>query len=74
MGRDGAQAVAQRPLTGLLLTERERYFAYLEQGVDGDLAAEMAAEDELQAQLARFIAAQPAHNSPIPYIEEGEDV
>lgn len=52
------------------MTERERYLAYLELGVDGDDAAVMAAEDELQAQLARFIAAQPAHNAPIPYPED----
>jgi hypothetical protein len=54
------------------MTQRERYLAYLELGVDGDDAAVMAAEDELQAQLARFIAAQPAHNAPIPYEPEDE--
>lgn len=45
---------------------RARYFGYLEAGLDGDDAAQMAADDALEHQLAEFIADQPEHNRPIP--------
>lgn len=59
-----------------------RYFGYIEKGVDGDAAADMAIEDQLADDLARFISEQPVHNAPIPYdelrdgtfgVDQGED-
>ena len=44
---------------------RNRYLDYLEQGLDGDTAVELAYEDALRAQLEELIARQPAHNAPI---------
>lgn len=40
----------------------ERHFGYIEKGVYGDVAAEMADEDVAREALARFIAEQPPHN------------
>ncbi len=51
-------------------TERDLYYGYIDAGAFGDEAAEMAHEDVAQRELAEFIAAQPAHNSPIPVAEE----
>lgn len=58
-------------MTPLPFVTREwlRYLDLLDthgEDLGGDDLALIACEDELQDQLAEFIAAQPAHNAPIP--------